>query len=79
MQKGLMKNWLVTGGAGFIGQHLTNKLLSSDERLHIVIIDNLSGSENMRSKKPIRRNPGCHNGSLKFLKKMLEIRNLFVR
>jgi UDP-glucose 4-epimerase len=69
MQKGLMKNWLITGGAGFIGQHLTKKLLSSDEGLHIVIIDNLSGSENMRSKNPILRNLGCHKGSLKFLKK----------
>ena len=42
-----MNNWLITGGAGFIGQHLTEKLLSSDKKFNIVIIDNLSSCENI--------------------------------
>jgi UDP-glucose 4-epimerase len=69
MQKGLMKNWLITGGAGFIGQHLTEKLLSSEKSLHIVVIDNLSGSGNLGSKEPIRQDLGIYKGSLKFFKK----------
>jgi UDP-glucose 4-epimerase len=68
-----MKNWLVTGGAGFIGQHLTEKLLSSKESLHIVVIDNLTSSENLRSKERSRRNLGFHKGSLKFFKE--DVRN----
>ena len=43
--KRLMNNWLITGGAGFIGQYLTEKLLSSEEGFNIVIIDNLSRLE----------------------------------
>jgi nucleoside-diphosphate-sugar epimerase len=38
------ENWLITAGAGFIGQHLTEKLLSSDEGFHVVIVDNLRSS-----------------------------------
>jgi UDP-glucose 4-epimerase len=68
MQKGLMKSWLITGGAGFIGQHLTERLLSSEEGFHIVILDNLSSSANIRSKDPSRLNPSFHKGSLKFFK-----------
>jgi UDP-glucose 4-epimerase len=68
VQKGLMKSWLITGGAGFIGQHLTERLLSSEEGFHIVIIDNLSSSANIRSKDPSRLNPSFHKGSLKFFK-----------
>ena len=43
--KRLMNNWLITGGAGFIGQNLTEKLLSSEEGFNIVIIDNLKQLE----------------------------------
>ncbi len=41
---------LVTGGAGFIGSHLTNRLIQEGHR--VVIIDNLStgGKENLNSK-----------------------------
>jgi nucleoside-diphosphate-sugar epimerase len=38
-----MKNILVTGGAGFIGQQLVNRLLLLYQRHYkLVIIDNLS-------------------------------------
>ena len=60
-----MNNWLITGGSGFIGQHLTERLLSSEEGSHIVIIDNLSNSENIRSGDP---NPKFRKGSLNFFK-----------
>lgn len=63
-----MKSWLITGGAGFIGQHLTERLLSSEEGFHIVNIDNLSSSANIRSKDPSRLNPSFQKGSLKFFK-----------
>ena len=63
-----MNNWLITGGAGFIGQHLTDRLLSSERSSHIVIIDNLSSSENIRSGDPSRRKSSSHKGSLKFFK-----------
>jgi len=35
-----MNNILITGGAGFIGSHLTNRLISEDHR--VTILDNLS-------------------------------------
>ncbi len=43
-----MKRYIVTGGAGFIGTHLTNRLIR--EGHHVTVIDNLSTSriENIR-------------------------------
>jgi UDP-glucose 4-epimerase len=64
-----MNNWLITGGAGFIGHHLTERLLSADERIKIVIIDNLSNSAGIRSQSPtVRRKLGFNERSLKFFK-----------
>jgi nucleoside-diphosphate-sugar epimerase len=44
------KRYVITGGAGFIGSHLTEALVDHDERARIVILDDLStGSfENVR-------------------------------
>lgn len=36
----ILKNYLVTGGCGFIGSHLVNHLI--DKGNHVVVIDNLS-------------------------------------
>ncbi len=33
---------LVTGGAGFIGTHIVQKLLETKDNVHIVILDNFS-------------------------------------
>src|SRR5919107_1285400 len=68
-----MNNWLITGGAGFIGQHLTDKLLTNDKRINVIIIDNLSNSENIRSKSPLRRKLNINKGSVRFLKE--DVRN----
>jgi UDP-glucose 4-epimerase len=76
--KRIMNNWLITGGAGFIGQNLTEKLLTSKEGIHIVVIDNLSSS-NMQSKDPSRRNRSLHNGSLKFFKADIRDKDALVR
>lgn len=74
-----MKNWLVTGGAGFIGQHLTERLLSSEKGFHIVVIDNLSSPANMKSKKPRLQNTDLHKGSLKFFKEDVRDKESIVR
>jgi nucleoside-diphosphate-sugar epimerase len=34
-----MKNVLITGGCGFLGQHLTNKLLRKYPKVQIKILD----------------------------------------
>lgn len=46
-----MKKTIVTGGAGFIGSHLTDRLLS--EGYHVTVIDNLSSGrlENLSGQK----------------------------
>jgi UDP-glucuronate 4-epimerase len=36
-----MKNFLVTGGAGFIGSHLVDRLLSSDVT-HVTVVDDFN-------------------------------------
>jgi UDP-glucose 4-epimerase len=63
-----MNNWLITGGAGFIGQHLTEKLLSSDKKYNIVIVDNLSNHENIYLEDSSRRKLNTDKHSLKFFK-----------
>lgn len=40
-----MQSILVSGGAGFIGRHLINKLSKEKEYTNIIIIDNLSNAE----------------------------------
>lgn len=53
------KNILVTGGAGFIGSHITHKLNGK-----IIVIDNLSsGSKKMINKKSIFINEDIRNTS----------------
>jgi UDP-glucuronate decarboxylase len=39
-----MKTYLVTGGAGFLGSHLCERLLLLDETCKVVAVDNLSSS-----------------------------------
>jgi UDP-glucuronate 4-epimerase len=39
--KGVMKNALITGGAGFIGSHLVDRLLATDAE-HITVIDDFN-------------------------------------
>lgn len=40
-----MKTYLVTGGAGFLGIHLCERLMLLDETCRVVVIDNLSSSD----------------------------------
>lgn len=40
-----MKNYLITGGAGFIGSHLVDALLSDPETGEVKIIDNISSGK----------------------------------
>lgn len=49
-----MKKALVTGGAGFIGSHLTDLLLSKGH--HVTVIDNLSGGW-MKNLREAQKNP----------------------
>ena len=36
------RRYLITGGAGFIGSHLTERLLAEDDRVEVTILDDLS-------------------------------------
>ncbi|DAC11730.1 MAG TPA: NAD-dependent epimerase/dehydratase family protein, partial [Candidatus Poseidoniales archaeon] len=38
MHENSVKTFLVTGGSGFIGQHLVNKLVSNGH--HVIVVDN---------------------------------------
>jgi len=40
-----MANYLVTGGAGFLGSHLCERLMLLDETCKVVAVDNLSSSD----------------------------------
>ena len=33
---------LVTGGAGYIGSHMTLQLLEDDQKYHVIVLDDLS-------------------------------------
>jgi UDP-glucuronate decarboxylase len=55
-----MKTYLVTGGAGFLGSHLCERLLKLDETCKVVVVDNLSSSDGsnltkLREGRPISR------------------------
>ena len=52
-----MANVLVTGGAGFIGSHLVNKLIEKGHK--VIVIDNLSSGrkENLNPKAKFYKNP----------------------
>ena len=41
-----MSTWLVTGGAGYIGNHVTRALLASDRK--VVVLDDLSSGHTDR-------------------------------
>ena len=43
-----MKKFLVTGGAGFIGSHIVDRLV--DEGNEVIIVDNLTGGTNINPK-----------------------------
>jgi UDP-glucuronate decarboxylase len=40
-----MKTYIVTGGAGFLGSHLCERLLTIDETCNVISVDNLSSSD----------------------------------
>jgi UDP-glucose 4-epimerase len=63
-----MNNWLITGGAGFIGQHLAEKLLSYSKKFNIAIIDNLSNYENIYADDASGRILNFDRDSLRFFK-----------
>ena len=54
-----MKNILLTGGAGYIGSHVTNLLI--DNNFNVSVIDNLV-TGNIKRKSP----RSVENGSRKF-------------
>ena len=62
-----MKKILVTGGAGFIGSHLVEKLVKNNK---VIIIDDLS-TGNIKNLKSVLKNT-----NLKFIKKDLNNKNL---
>ena len=58
------KKILVTGGAGFMGSHLVDKLLAND--LHVKVLDNLSSGTKLNLKNSF------HNKNFQFFKKDLK-------
>ena len=60
------KKILVTGGAGFIGSHLVDKLLAND--LHVKVLDNLSSGTMLNLKN--------YNEIIKHFKFLEMVRNL---
>jgi UDP-N-acetylglucosamine/UDP-N-acetylgalactosamine 4-epimerase len=60
------KRWLVTGGAGFIGSHLVEKLLSLGQ--HVVVLDNLATGSRGNLDAAIQAAPIEHRGKVRFVK-----------
>jgi len=58
------KKILVTGGAGFMGSHLVDKLIAND--LHVKVLDNLSSGTKLNLKNSF------HNKNFQFFKKDLK-------
>lgn len=63
MHENSVKTFLVTGGSGFIGQHLVNRLVSN--RHHVIIVDNHSTSV-----------PGTSSPSVRLIEKNVSDLNL---
>ncbi len=62
-----MKKYLITGGAGFIGSHLVDKLIGQGHK--VIVIDNLSTGkkENLNSKADFHNLNICDFGEIKSL------------
>ncbi len=58
--------WLVTGGAGFIGSHLVEKLLSLGQQ--VVVLDNLATGRRENLDDAIQGAPIEHRGKIRFVK-----------
>lgn len=58
--------WLVTGGAGFIGSHLVEKLLSLGQQ--VVVLDNLATGKRSNLDDAIQGAPIEHRSKLRFVK-----------
>lgn len=60
------KKWLVTGGAGFIGSHLVQTLLSLGQQ--VVVLDNLATGRRECLDDAIQGAPIEHRGKIRFIK-----------
>ena len=58
--------WLVTGGAGFIGSHLVEKLLSLGQQ--VVVLDNLATGKRENLDSAIQGAPIEHRSKIRFVK-----------
>ncbi|MBN1991320.1 MAG: dTDP-glucose 4,6-dehydratase [Anaerolineae bacterium] len=55
-----MKNFLVTGGAGFIGSNFVHLLLDKYDRINVVVFDKLTYAGNPDNLAPVARDPRYH-------------------
>ena len=60
------RKWLVTGGAGFIGSHLVEKLLSLGQQ--VVVLDNLATGKRSNLDEAIQGAPIEHRSKIRFVK-----------